>query len=410
LRTAWLVQFAQVEQWIGVGSVDVGSNAALGELLRAEGAALSALVNMGVRFSQHQLAVGRALASNSPLMAALAGLDDRCRAQTFLAGERVTAADWSVAGSVLDVLTLVAPASFGRTGSVSASPEGVPDWPSLRRWFQTVTSFPAWTMATAQCGFRRGGFQREGGQVDVRPDPSVVSRAADASIAHTAEYKLRLRAESAAHHATASAPSSSSSSSSSALAVAASAVQRAANVEDESDEAAEARSMAFLAECGFADVVIHRHAPAHDMPSLRAEAGALGVALCKNLFLKAKKPKDDADTQLYMVVALDDAAVNIDKLAAALGYPRKIQLRMGGPEVLRENLGAKPGHLSPLHLINDTALRVNVVVDSSAFRQTALGFHPMHNAATLAMTPDALRALLERSGHAPRILDFPRTE
>jgi Ala-tRNA(Pro) deacylase len=423
---------AQVDQYVEVAVSEVSGNAGLRGLLAREGATLQALVNMGVRFSAYQQQVARSVGGNEELVRVLGALDAKLRGSTYLVGERLTAADFALAGAVADLFTLVLPGSFGRTGAVAEAPAGAADFPSLRRWFLTVVAQDAWAWAVEAARFRRGGLPRVGGQVDVRPDPRLVSKAVDASMAHTADYKKLVADKKAAERAeraaggvgaggaagaaggggsgasTASTPTTKAWEERNPYGIQATATQRAENVVAESSEAAEARALAFLASIGFGDLPLHRHEAAKDMATLRDKAGGLGFALCKNLFLKATKPLDEHDTELYFVSALDSAQISHEKLAATLGYPRKTQLRMAKEEVLLENLGAVPGHLSPLHLLNDTALRVNVILDKDLLAQPALGFHPLHNAASLVLTPEQLLEAIARTGHRVRVLEFPR--
>ena len=65
----------------------------------------------------------------------------------------------------------------------------------------------------------------------------------------------------------------------------------------------------------------------------------------KNLFLRNKKEA------MWLVVALEDRAIDLKQLGEALGAGR---LSFGSPERLRTYLGVEPGSVTPFSVINDT--------------------------------------------------------
>ena len=69
-------------------------------------------------------------------------------------------------------------------------------------------------------------------------------------------------------------------------------------------------------------------------------------------------------------------------------------------------LGVIPGAVTPLALINDTDLQINVVLDAAMMSLDLLNYHPLSNDATTAITPAGLLALLASFGHEPRLFDF----
>jgi Ala-tRNA(Pro) deacylase len=54
----------------------------------------------------------------------------------------------------------------------------------------------------------------------------------------------------------------------------------------------------------------------------------------------------------------------------------------GKPDLLMETLGVAPGSVSPFSLINDSELRVQVVLDQEMMAFDYLNFHPLENTAT----------------------------
>lgn len=119
----------------------------------------------------------------------------------------------------------------------------------------------------------------------------------------------------------------------------------------------------------------------------------------KNLFLKDKKDK------IWLVVAQDVTQIDLKTL------PRRIdaaRLSFGSPALLEEILGVTPGSVTPFALINDTALRVGVILDKSLMGHTLVNFHPLKNDKTTAITPQDLLKFIRSCGHTPVIVDFTR--
>ena len=115
----------------------------------------------------------------------------------------------------------------------------------------------------------------------------------------------------------------------------------------------------------------------------------------KNLFLKCKKGN------LYLVVALNDARIDLKTLHNRLGSGR---LSFGSADLLVEVLGVTPGSVTPFALINDGGQRVNVVLDEAMLRYDLLNYHPLSNAATTSIARDDFLRFIRACGHEPRIL------
>lgn len=115
----------------------------------------------------------------------------------------------------------------------------------------------------------------------------------------------------------------------------------------------------------------------------------------KNLFLKCKKGN------LYLVVALNDARIDLKTLHGKLGSGR---LSFGSAELLVEVLGVQPGSVTPFALVNDTAHRVSVILDEPMLRHDVLNYHPLSNDATTSIARDDLLRFIRACGHEPRVL------
>lgn len=134
-----------------------------------------------------------------------------------------------------------------------------------------------------------------------------------------------------------------------------------------------------------------------------AQTKALGLhetlpgAHVKNLFLK------DKAGAFRLVTMLEHRRVPVGALARALGVPR---MSFASAEELTGLLGVIPGAVTPFALVNDTAHRVEFVLDEALLsgRYPRINAHPLTNAATTSVTPEGFRAFLAATGHAPRLV------
>lgn len=152
--------------------------------------------------------------------------------------------------------------------------------------------------------------------------------------------------------------------------------------------------LARLDELGIA-ATTHRHPAVFTVEEARRHCGHVPGCHCKNLFLKDKKG------ELWLVVARDDAAIDLKRLDKAIGAAR---LSFGKAELLMEVLGVVPGAVTPFALVNDTGHRVHVVLDEVMMAAPLVNYHPLTNEATTALTPDGLLAFIRSTGHEPAIL------
>eukprot|EP00511_Aplanochytrium_stocchinoi_P012964 CAMPEP_0204880106 /NCGR_PEP_ID=MMETSP1349-20130617/1521_1 /ASSEMBLY_ACC=CAM_ASM_000710 /TAXON_ID=215587 /ORGANISM="Aplanochytrium stocchinoi, Strain GSBS06" /LENGTH=377 /DNA_ID=CAMNT_0052038353 /DNA_START=45 /DNA_END=1175 /DNA_ORIENTATION=+ len=108
-----------------------------------------------------------------------------------------------------------------------------------------------------------------------------------------------------------------------------------------------------------------KHEATPDMESILSVLDGKEGIVCKNLFLKAKKPRKDVegDSCIWLVSVPHNADVDYKNLTNLLGYPTKGLLRQTKPELLLESMSLLPGHISPFGLLNDPALTVNIVLD-----------------------------------------------
>ncbi|WP_244670548.1 prolyl-tRNA synthetase associated domain-containing protein, partial [Rhodoplanes elegans] len=144
--------------------------------------------------------------------------------------------------------------------------------------------------------------------------------------------------------------------------------------------------------------VAHRtvsHPPLFTVEESQALRGTIPGGHTKNLFLKDKRGT------LYLVVALEDAVIDLKGLHRRLDAGR---FSFGSAELMQEVLGVTPGSVTPFAVINDTALRVTVVLDEPMLAHDPLNYHPLVNTMTTAIAPADLLRFLRHTGHEPRLL------
>ena len=167
-----------------------------------------------------------------------------------------------------------------------------------------------------------------------------------------------------------------------------------------SDGSAPMTSDALLAALTAAGIA-HRtldHAAVHTVDAARALRGDLPGLHTKNLFLRNKKGR------MWLVTMLADRVVDLSALGAQIGAGR---VSFGSERRLMENLGLRPGAVSPLAVINDHAHAVQLVIDAELLVGPDVWVHPLVNTRTTGLAPDALVSWLTSIGHAPDVLHLP---
>ncbi len=137
------------------------------------------------------------------------------------------------------------------------------------------------------------------------------------------------------------------------------------------------------------------HAPVFTVEEARDVHGDIPGGHCKNLFCKDEKGV------LWLIVALEDAVINLKAAPAKIGSKR---LTFGKAELLMKILGVEPGSVTPFGLINDTENRVNVILDEAMMGHEILNYHPLRNDATTSIASADLVAFIRGCGHSPRVV------
>lgn len=136
------------------------------------------------------------------------------------------------------------------------------------------------------------------------------------------------------------------------------------------------------------------HAPLFTVEQSQALRGTIPGGHTKNLFLKDRK---DA---VFLVVVGEDAKVDLKTLHHRLGAGR---FSFGSAELMRALLGVEPGAVTAFGVINDTAHRVNVVLDAGLMANAVINCHPLVNTMTTSIAREDLLRFFEATGHKPRI-------
>jgi Ala-tRNA(Pro) deacylase len=135
------------------------------------------------------------------------------------------------------------------------------------------------------------------------------------------------------------------------------------------------------------------HPALHTVEDSRALRGDIPGGHTKNLFVKDKK------SRLFLLVLEEDASVDLKRVHEKIGANGRVSF--GGPELLEEVWGVKPGSVTPFGAINDKAGRVTIVLDAAMMRHARLNFHPLVNTSTTGLASADLVKFLRACGHEP---------
>jgi Ala-tRNA(Pro) deacylase len=143
----------------------------------------------------------------------------------------------------------------------------------------------------------------------------------------------------------------------------------------------------------------YAHPPCFTVEESNAHCGHIPGTHTKNLFLEDKRGG------LWLVVARADLRVHVNELARQLNAPR---FSFGAPELLLAALGVPAGSVTPFAVVNDSKVRVRVVLDKRMLEAAPpLNFHPLRNDMTTAIAAGDLLRFLRDAGHEPTIVTLP---
>lgn len=134
------------------------------------------------------------------------------------------------------------------------------------------------------------------------------------------------------------------------------------------------------------------HAPAMTMDACEKIDDALGISVCKNLFLCNRQK-----TLFYLLMLPGDKVFRTKQLSEQIGSAR---LSFADAEHMEKYLDITPGSVSVMGLMNDKTNAVRLLVDEDLLREEYLGCHPCVNTSSLRLkTEDVFGAFLKSVGH-----------
>ncbi len=140
--------------------------------------------------------------------------------------------------------------------------------------------------------------------------------------------------------------------------------------------------------------VLHDHVPLRTVEDAKAVEAAMVVEgehafRVKNLYLRDKKKRN------YLVTLEQDREIDLKALAAQLGAGN---LSFGSADRLMQNLGIRPGAVSPLAMVTGAAAGVRFVMDAAVKDAAKIYMHPLVNDRTVAMDVSDLWVFFEKIG------------
>jgi Ala-tRNA(Pro) deacylase len=152
-----------------------------------------------------------------------------------------------------------------------------------------------------------------------------------------------------------------------------------------------------------AEGIPHRtvsHPPLHTVEESQALHGQLTGAHLTNLFLRDEKGA------IFLLAALEDAEIRINRLHCQVGCKR---LSFGKPDLLWDVLGVRPGSVTILGLLNESAAGIGFLMDRNILSFDEINAHPLVNEMTTTLPREPLFALFARRGHVARSVDLAAT-
>ena len=127
-------------------------------------------------------------------------------------------------------------------------------------------------------------------------------------------------------------------------------------------------------------------------------ASSDGGGHIKNLYLR------DHQKRNFLVVAEQNRKINLKALSTVLNSGR---LSFGSAERLFENLGVRPGAVTPLSMITGVKNGVKIFFDEDLRKCKKLYVHPLVNDRTLELDIDGLEKFFDHIGTEPNWISLP---
>lgn len=134
------------------------------------------------------------------------------------------------------------------------------------------------------------------------------------------------------------------------------------------------------------------HAPVMTMEACEEIDKALGVTICKNLFLCNRQKTD-----FYLLMIPGSKSFHTKQLSKQIGSAR---LSFADEIFMEKYLNLAPGSVSVMGLMNDTENHVRLLADEDVLKGEYLGCHPCVNTASLKLkTQDIFERFLKEIHH-----------
>mgnify|MGYP005621014009 FL=1 len=117
----------------------------------------------------------------------------------------------------------------------------------------------------------------------------------------------------------------------------------------------------------------------------------------KNLYLRDNKKRN------ILLVTEQDRQIDLKNVHLKLAVGR---LSFGSPERLMENLGVRPGAVTPLSMIVGVQMEVRLFIDSDLKNCKQIYVHPLVNDRTLGMTIEGLQKFFKKIKLQPTWVDL----
>ena len=134
------------------------------------------------------------------------------------------------------------------------------------------------------------------------------------------------------------------------------------------------------------------HEAAFTMEACKEVDEALGVEMCKNLFLCNRQKTD-----FYLLLIPGDKVFKTKELSKQIGSAR---LSFAGPEYMEKYLDITPGAVSIMGLMNDRDHAVRLLVDEDVLKAEWIGCHPCVNTSSIRVkTKDMFDTVIKAMQH-----------
>lgn len=128
---------------------------------------------------------------------------------------------------------------------------------------------------------------------------------------------------------------------------------------------------------------------------------ALQATICKNLFLCNRQ-----ETDFYLLMMPGDKKFKTKDLSKELGVSR---LSFANEDYMLQYLDITPGSVSVMGLMNDTDIRVRLVIDEEVLQGAEVGCHPCINTSSIKFaTKDLTEKIIPAMKHDYTVVKLPR--